>query len=1014
MNLHGKRRSGLAIWVSALVVTAASFAARDASGGAGAEAILRKVGTAKGICVVLGLPKAGEAEFVAQLASGNELLIYFQSPEADEVAEVRKSAEVAGLLGRRVFVDRGDWRTIHLADNLAGAVVVAPAAEKSVGRAELLRVLHPNGKAILARSEIVKPFPAGSDDWRYPYHAPDNNPQSGDQIARAPYLTQFLADPKFCPSPAVTVSAGGRVFRALGHQAHQANQNAMLNTLLCINAYNGTILWKRPLRDGFMILRNTIIATPETLYLADDESCKLLDAATGELRGAIVSPDPATDGRVWKWMALEGGVLYALVGGEEFKAEVIRTDGTAIGGWPRANWPGYDYPDAKTAWAQGRTLLAIDTKTRKLLWRHREQEFVDGRAVCMKNGRIYFLSPERFLACIEAGTGKVVWKTSDADLLKAIGPMFPQQPRWTGLSPFPYVRCNDKFLFFSGPRMPRIVTVSTRDGRLVWQKEVRLIDGGSVHLLLRPDALYAVGEVGTDGGMSLDYDTGEVRSRFFGRRGCTMITGSADSIFYRAPEGTVRVDLATGTAEHIAPMRPPCYEGVIVSGGLLQWGAWKCRCQLSLYGNVCLAPMAQPRMLSGLQTSAIRKLEACATLEAQPFPVHPDDWPAYQANNSRTAATQVAIPKQVTRAWVSEPSSPCLPTAPVAAGSMVFVGDDRGIVRALDAADGKLKWKAYTGASIHFPPAVSEGRVFVGSADGHVYAFEAATGRLLWRFRAAPAERWIPVFGKLSSTWPVAGGVVVENGVVYAAAGIAHYDGTHVVALDAVTGKPRWQNATSGQLSDKTHSGISLQGDLYLADGQLCFAGGNVYPEARYNLKTGQCMNPAEDNVKAHANTAFYPYYPDYGQYAALNHTLSDGRSLNYAADFNDYRRGAAHSTLALFGPLPPGAAPLPPNWRVLPRFAAPKSRPPVLWEHKPGPQYHGFIVASDTLLAAGQVLTESKRSCFLSAVNVADGSEVWREELPAPPVKAGAAMDHQSRIFVSLQDGRILSWRKR
>lgn len=94
----------------------------------------------------------------------------------------------------------------------------------------------------------------------------------------------------------------------------------MLNTLLAVNAYNGTILWKRPLREGFMILRNTIIATSETLYLADDKSCKLLDAATGEPKDELVVSEDDTGGTVWKWMALDNDVLYALIGGEEVKA----------------------------------------------------------------------------------------------------------------------------------------------------------------------------------------------------------------------------------------------------------------------------------------------------------------------------------------------------------------------------------------------------------------------------------------------------------------------------------------------------------------------------------------------------------------------------------------------------------------------------------------------------------------------------------------------------------------------
>ena len=41
---------------------------------------------------------------------------------------------------------------------------------------------------------MTKPFPPGVDDWSHPYHLPDNNPLSQDQVARGPYLTQFLAE----------------------------------------------------------------------------------------------------------------------------------------------------------------------------------------------------------------------------------------------------------------------------------------------------------------------------------------------------------------------------------------------------------------------------------------------------------------------------------------------------------------------------------------------------------------------------------------------------------------------------------------------------------------------------------------------------------------------------------------------------------------------------------------------------------------------------------------------------
>ncbi|MBL7223885.1 MAG: PQQ-binding-like beta-propeller repeat protein [Candidatus Brocadiae bacterium] len=985
------------------VVSALTVVAEPPAASREAQEALRRIAIHKGICVVLGLPKLERTGFPTELAKGSELLIYFQSPSANEVTEVRRAADEAGLLGKRVFAARGQWRSIHLADNLAGAVWVAPSVAGAVDKTELVRVMRPEGEAILGEEEIVKPFPKGTDDWPYPYHGPDNNPQSADQIARAPYLTQFIAEPRFCPSPAVTVAAGGRVFKAFGHLAHKSNQNALLNTLLAVNAYNGTVLWKRSLREGFMILRNTIVATPQTLYLADDESCKLLDAATGKLEGEIIPPGDSGEGTVWKWMAVERGVLYALIGGKETKAPVLSSNTFGLGHWPRANWPGFDYRVPRTAWGQGRTFLAIDLRTRQVLWRHREQAFVDSRAVCMKSGRVYFLSPEKLLGCIKADTGKVVWKTSDAALLQAIGPRSPKQPRWTGLSPFPYVRCNEEFLFFSGPRMPRIVAVSTEGGKLLWQKEVPRRDGGSVHLVLRTDALYAVGHGGGNSSFSAEYPTGRVLTRFIGRRGCTAATGSVDSIFYRATGGTVRIDVATGHAEHIAPMRPPCYEGVTISGGLLYWGPWKCGCQLSLYGHICLTPAGTFNYRPGVDASRLERGRGDVTV-VEDLDVEPGDWPSYQGNNNRTCTTKVVIPKQVSRRWTFQPPSAGTPTAPVAAGGVVLVGDDSGAVRALDAADGKVRWKAYTGGAIFFPPAIWNGRVYVGSADGRVHAFEAATGRPLWKFRAAPAERWIPVFGKLTSTWPVAGGVVVEKGVLYAAAGIAHYDGTHVYALDAITGKVKWYNDTSGALSAKVNNGISLQGSLFLHEGQLRFPGGNAHGTACYELRTGRCINGPNDRVGSSFRTAFYPYYPEHGQYVPLDHTLADGRSLSYAVDYS----GAQHTTLALLTPLPPGSPKVGPDWRLQPRWKAQLKRQ-ILWEHRSRHKFNSFIVAPRTLIATGQGDSDAAQTAFLAAININGGSHIWRHELPVPAVKAGTAVDHKARIFVSLKDGRVL-----
>jgi len=984
-------------------VAASALQAAEASGNA--KSAKERIGVGRGVCVVLGLVRGELADCVRQGSMDGDFVVYFQSPNADEVAILRQAGQKARVLGTNLFVDHGDWSRIHLADNLAAAVLMSPEAEAAISEEELLRVLHPGGKAFLADREIVKPFPEGTDSWSHPHHAPDNNPQSNDELIRFPYLTQFLAEPKFCPMPEVSVAAGGRVFRAFGHIAHKANQNAMLNTLICANAYNGTILWQRALPEGFMIHRNTMIATPDTLYLGDHRSCKLIDAATGEVKDEIVVPEGLSDGPTWKWMALVDGILYALVGSKEFEVPTQPSQTPGMGHWPWGMWPGHDYADPKTSFGFGRTLLAINPSSKKILWNHREEDFVDSRGVCMRNDRIYFYSPAKFLGCLDAKSGDVLWKNTDAELLEAIGPDGRAQNPIAGYSTQTFIKCTDGLIFFAGPQRSRLVAARTKDGKVVWQKE-----HGNFLLVLRDDAIYAIGpqlrsSPAAESGYKFAYEDGQVLANLYMRRACTRATGTADSVFYRASGGTVRIDTATDIATHIAPMRPPCQDGVIVSDGNLYWGPWMCGCQLSLYGHICLTSGSEFNYRPGSDDS---RLELFADADSvKPLAIKPGDWPTYQGDNARSSTTEAQIPRRVTRAWTFDVPCDAFPTAPIAAGGMVFFGDRNGVVRAVDAANGKLRWQAFTSGAVYFPPAIDRGRLFVGSADGRVYAFEAATGRALWTFRAAPADRWIPVYGKLISTWPVSGGVVVQDGTVYAAAGIAHYDGTHVYALDAASGKAKWYNDSSGTTSEKTQHGVSLQGSLYIRDGELRFTGGGVHEEARYDLATGKCLNQPTETPRSSYHTAFYAYFPEYGKYATLDCTRADGTTLCYDCTYE----GSWHGNLTLLPALQSGAQRPP---KPISRWGIQRRRIPQgtsVWQQQSGRRYNSFIAADDVLLAAGHIGAGETAKSFLAAINPKDGSDLWVQSIPGPIVKGGTAANHQGQVFVSLENGRILAF---
>ena len=952
----------------------------------------------KDICVILGLPEEAMRGPLSEFVLERELTVFFQSPDGEETTLLRRAAEAENLLGSSVFVEEGDWQSIHLADNLAGLIVVGPAAREAMPEKELLRVVHPGGKILVGDRVITKPNPSDTDSWSHPHHGPDNNPQSTDQLARAPYLTQFLADPKFCPMPEVSVAAGGRIFRAFGHIAHKANQNEMLNTLICANAYNGMILWQRKLKEGFMIHRNTMIASPDTLYMADAGSCQLIDTATGTVRDQIVIPEGVADGVVWKWMAMEDGILYALIGGPEAAIQTQPSNRQGLGHWPWGMWQGHDYRDPKTNFGFGRTFVAIDPKTQKILWTHSTEDYLDSRGMCMKNGLIYFYSPEKYLACLDTKTQEVLWQNSTPDLLDAIGPNGRAQHYVTGYATTAYMKCSNDHIFFAGPQRSQLVVASAQDGCLLWQKP-----GGNLQLVLREDGFYAAGPGGT--GAKYAYETGEVLAQLPNRRACTRATGSVDSVFFRTPGGTVRVNADSNRAQHIAPMRPPCQDGVIISDGHLYWGPWMCGCQLSLYGHIALAPANdfdfRPEIDDARLETGPGDIES-----VKAFKTHAADWPVYQGSNQRMPFTRVAIPRDIHTAWQVSLSTARL-TAPVVAGNTVFVCDRKGAVQAIDA-QGQPLWKAFTGGAIYFAPVVAQDRVFVGSADGWVYAFEAATGRRLWRFRVGPSGRRIPVYGKLISTWPVAGGVVVRDGVVYAAAGIAHYDGTYVVALDAVTGKVKWYNDTSGTLSEKVNSGVSLQGGLWIQQNELRFTGGGVYQTARYDLDTGKCLNTPHEGLNSRFQTAFYAYFPDYGQYQSLQYGYPDGKLLRYRASYE----GSQHNTLALLGPIlkttQKQAQPTRPTDRVTDGARKPPQRN-TLWQDRPGNRFKGFVITPEVLLAAGVRDTNGPGTPSLKAIQIDNGKPIWRKDLPAPVVKGGIAVDSEARIVLALENGQVV-----
>jgi hypothetical protein len=83
---------------------------------------------------------------------------------------------------------------------------------------------------------------------------------------------------------------------------------------------------------------------------------------------------------------------------------------------------------------------------------------------------------------------------------------------------------------------------------------------------------------------------------------------------------------------------------------------------------------------------------------------------------------------------------------PFAVGGSVYIASDGGDVYDLDAATGRINWKANVGHHADSSPYVSNRTLYIGSWDsGNVYALDAATGKTIWAYQTHSTIESSPV-----------------------------------------------------------------------------------------------------------------------------------------------------------------------------------------------------------------------------------------------------------------------------
>ena len=60
-------------------------------------------------------------------------------------------------------------------------------------------------------------------------------------------------------------------------------------------------------------------------------------------------------------------------------------------------------------------------------------------------------------------------------------------------------------------------------------------------------------------------------------------------------------------------------------------------------------------------------------------------------------------------------------------------------------------------------------------------------------------------------------------------------------------------------------------------------------------------------------------------------------------------------------------------------------------------------------MLAAGRRQDATNAPFALISLKIQDGKEIWSQEMPGAPVRDGLAVDAGGRVFLTLEDGRVL-----
>ena len=794
----------------ALALAGVGYAVESSAGRPNEAArLVRAAGVKGGLIVHVGCK---DGRLTAALVAGGPFVVQGLTEDAGAVAAAREHVRSAGAYGE-ASVAAFDGKHLPYVDNLVNLLLVSRAGGLSA--TEVKRVLVPGGLALVKDGQKVdglltgpaegldgwraytKPRPAAIDDWTHYLHDARGTSVSEDLLAGHPRGLRWTGGPFWARSHEHTasmnalVSAAGRIFYVMDEGPTESIQLPPENFLTARDAFNGVVLWKRPLRNWFNALYplksgpgwlpRRLVAVGERVYVAPGvgQDILCLDAATGKVLRTYAGTANTFE------LIVSDGVIFAAVD-PEGKAVDYRQE--------HANcWRERDRANRRWGWNRNtgiRVVKAIQAEDGKLLWQHRGPVTpmtltADGRMACLYDGSA--------VIALDRGTGKELWQADVVDM-KHVG---------TGYAGPRLVLCGDRVVFSP---MGSIFAISAQTGKVLWSVKGKprsghysledfYVLGDRIWVLQRSNkgafATYSL----TDGKRLQDYSN-PIKSFYIHQR---CYPGRATIKCLLPPVmGIMVYEMGSDKWFSNHWIRGGCTYGVMPANGMVYATPNACACyyQSKLNGFNAVAPEPQPATPPPADKRLFKgpAYGKCDESRAQAASA----WPVFRHDNARSGYVKTEVPAKVSRAWQRRIGTKI--SQPVVAGGKLFVSAvDEHTVYALDAESGEEIWHFVAGGRVDSPPTMHGGMAVFGCADGCIYALRAKDGKLAWRFQAAPNDRRLISYGQAESVWPLSGSVLIRRAAsptsgqawLYCVAGRSMFldGGLRMVILNARTGE---------------------------------------------------------------------------------------------------------------------------------------------------------------------------------------------------------------------------------